>query len=326
MRILLTGANGFIGSEVAKKLTAQKNNVRCFVRSSGSLQWLADLKTEIFYGDLFDKVSLKNALKNIDMVFHLAGVTKSSNVQGYERGNYFATKNLLDTIIENNIKLERLLFVGSQAAYGPSTSLEPIDENQFPNPLTFYGKSKLKAQQYVEKFKDKIPTTIVLPSAVYGPRDKDVLEFFKTVKLGIIPQLGGRDKYASMVHVADLADGIIAAAQNKNTIGQKYFLTNPSPCSWGEIARITLNHLGKSAIHVNLPLTLINTIAGVTEVIARIRKKPNILSRQKVIEMKQDFWICSPKKAWQDFGWEAQIDLDTGIKETLGWYVSEGWL
>lgn len=326
MKILLTGANGFIGSLLAKKLTAQNNKVRCFVRSSSDLRWLIDLKTDIFHGDILDKVSLKNALKDIECVYHLAGVTKSNNPEGYERGNFIGTKTIVDTIIQNKIRLKRFLFSSSQAAFGPSSSLKPIDEGQFPNPLTFYGKSKLQAQQYVEKFSDKIPTTIIIPSAVYGPRDRDVLEFFKTVKMGIIPQLGGSDKYASMVHVSDLTDGIIAAAQSDKSIGKKYFLTNPVPCSWSEIARITLDNLGKRAIHINIPISVLNGVAAITEIISKITKKQNILSRQKVIEMKQDFWICSPALAKKDFGWEAKIDLDEGIKETLSWYVSEHWL
>jgi len=144
--------------------------------------------------------------------------------------------------------------------------------------------------------------------------------------MGIIPQLGGTDKYASMIHVSDLVDGIIEAAHSENSVNKKYFLTNPKPYSWGEIARITLNSLGKRAVNINIPIPVISGIAAITETISRITKKQNILSRQKVIEMKQDFWICSPAKAKNDFGWEAKIDLDDGIKETLGWYVSKGWL
>ncbi len=326
MKILLTGANGFIGSEIAKILVEQNNEVRCFVRSSSNLSWLADLENEIFYGNILDKVSLKNALKDIDCVYHIAGTTKANNHEEYEMGNYLGTKTIIDTIIENKTKLKRFLFASSQAAYGPGGSLDPIDEDQFPRPLTFYGNSKLKAQQYVEKFSDIIPTTIVIPSAVYGPRDKDGLEFFKTVKKGIIPQLGGKDKYVSMIHVNDLANGIIAAAESGNSIGKKYFLTNPTPYSWSEIARIILNHLGKKAINLNIPEPVLQGIATITEIISRITKKQNILSRQKVIEMKQDFWICSPARAKEDFGWQAQIEFDEGIKNSLGWYVANGWL
>ena len=326
MKILLTGANGFIGSFLTEKLVNKKYDVNCLVRSSSNIRWIANLNIQFLYGDLNDKKTLRNAIRGVDIIYHLAGVTKAGRKSEYENGNYTGTKNLVDTILESGTKLKRFVFAGTQAAYGPSDSLRPIDENKTRLPLTDYGFSKLKAQQYVESKMDQIPVTIVLPPAVYGPRDTDVLEFFKTVKMGIIPQLGGKDKYASIIHVDDLTDGIIQAAESKNSIGQAYFLANPKPVAWSEIARITLDQLGKRAIRINIPYALVSTIAAFTEIQSRITRKPNILSRQKLIEMRQDFWICSSQKAKKDFGFEPKINIEEGIKDTLTWYVAHNWL
>ena len=326
MKILLTGANGFIGSFLTEKLVNKKYDVNCLVRSSSNIRWIANLNIQFLYGDLNDKKTLRNAIRGVDIIYHLAGVTKAGRKSEYENGNYTGTKNLVDTILESGTKLKRFVFAGTQAAYGPSDSLRPIGENKTRLPLTDYGFSKLKAQQYVESKMDQIPVTIVLPPAVYGPRDTDVLEFFKTVKMGIIPQLGGKDKYASIIHVDDLTDGIIQAAESKNSIGQAYFLANPKPVAWSEIARITLDQLGKRAIRINIPYALVSTIAAFTEIQSRITRKPNILSRQKLIEMRQDFWICSSQKAKKDFGFEPKINIEEGIKDTLAWYVAHNWL
>ena len=326
MKILLTGANGFIGSFLTEKLVNKKYDVNCLVRSSSNIRWIANLNIQFLYGDLNDKKTLRNAIRGVDIIYHLAGVTKAGWKSEYENGNYTGTKNLVDTILESGTKLKRFVFAGTQAAYGPSDSLRPIDENKTRLPLTDYGFSKLKAQQYVESKMDQIPVTIVVPPAVYGPRDNDVLEFFKTVKMGIIPQLGGKDKYASIIHVDDLTDGIIQAAESKNSIGQAYFLANPKPVAWSEIARITLDQLGKRAIRINIPYALVSTIAAFTEIQSRITRKPNILSRQKLIEMRQDFWICSSQKAKKDFGFEPKINIEEGIKDTLAWYVAHNWL
>ena len=326
MKILLTGANGFIGSFLTEKLVNKKYDVNCLVRSSSNIRWIANLNIQFLYGDLNDKKTLRNAIRGVDIIYHLAGVTKAGRKSEYENGNYTGTKNLVDTILESGTKLKRFVFAGTQAAYGPSDSLRPIGENKTRLPLTDYGFSKLKAQQYVESKMDQIPVTIVLPPAVYGPRDTDVLEFFKTVKMGIIPQLGGKDKYASIIHVDDLTDGIIQAAESKNSIGQAYFLANPKPVAWSEIARITLDQLGKRAIRINIPYALVSTIAAFTEIQSRITRKPNILSRQKLIEMRQDFWICSSQKAKKDFGFEPKINIEEGIKDTLTWYVAHNWL
>ena len=326
MKVLITGANGFVGSTVVEKLLEKKYEVYCFVRSSSNLRWLADLDAKLIYGNLHDSKSLKSALKEVDYVYHMAGVTKSNDPDAYDRVNYLGTKILVDTILNENIKLKRFIFTSSQAAYGPSHSLEPIDEQHSPNPLTIYGQSKLKAQNYIKLQIDKIPVTIVVPSAVYGPRDTDVLEFFKTVKRGLIPQLQGKEKYASLIHVNDLAKGIITAAESEKTTGQIYFLSNPKPCSWNEVARITLDYLGKRAINITVPLSVVNGVAFFSELYSKISKKPNIINRQKVLEMKQDFWICSPRKAYTDFGWQAEIDIEKGIRGTLAWYVANNWL
>jgi nucleoside-diphosphate-sugar epimerase len=326
MKVLVTGASGFVGSYLAEVLSNKKYEVYALVRSSSNLRWISDLDINIIYGSLQDKKSLRSAIKDKDYIFHLAGITKANNLDEYNKGNFSGTKNLVDVILEQNIKLKRLIFTSSQAALGPSPSFKPIDETQGPQPLTFYGESKLKAQQYIEEHFDKIPATIVIPSAVYGPRDTDVLEFFKTVKLGIIPHLQGREKYASLIHVKDLADGIISAVESSNSVGQSYFLANPKPYAWSEISRITLDYFGKRAVHVNVPLPLLQGVAFFTEVFSKMTKKPNIVSRQKIIEMKQDFWICTPAKAQRDFKWQAKIEIEDGIKETLSWYVANHWL
>ena len=326
MKVILTGSTGFIGSFLAAVLLEKGYDVHCLVRSTSNLRWIADLDLKIVYGNLYDKKSIRLALKDADYIFHLAGVTKANDLDEYDSGNFGVTKNLIDTIVEMNIKLKRFLFVSSQAAIGPSESLKPINELKSAQPLTLYGKSKLKAQRYVEQNYSKIPSTIVIPSAVYGPHDTDVLEFFRTVKLGIIPQLQGREKYASLIHVKDLAEGIVAAVESGKSISQSYFLTNERPYAWSDISRITLDYFGKRAIQIHVPLPLVKGVAVISEIFSKITKKPNIVSRQKVLEMQQDFWICSPAKAKKDFGWQSKIDIEQGVKETLSWYVANNWL
>ena len=178
----------------------------------------------------------------------------------------------------------------------------------------------------MEKHFDRLPATIVMPSAVYGPRDTDVLNFFKTVKNGVIPLLQGKDRFASMIYVQDLARGIIQAAENKNAAGQKYFLCDRYPYSWGEMGRITLDILGKRAIRVPIPLSIMKMIAVSAEQVDKFRKKPGIISRQKVIEMRQDFWVCSSKKARTELAFSPQHPLAENIRETLSWYIAHGWL
>jgi nucleoside-diphosphate-sugar epimerase len=253
-------------------------------------------------------------------------VTKARTEAEYYRGNFEGTKNVIDAASRSVKKLSRFIHVSSQAAMGPSPTIIPIDESHPANPLTYYGKSKWAAEAYVQSYLGKMPITIVRPSAVYGPRDTDILEFFRTVKFGIIPQLGGSEKYLSLIHVKDLARGIMIAGEHKKSIGETYFITSPEPYSWEEISRITLKILQKKGFRVPVPLPLIKTVAAISEGLASLTKKPALVNKQKVIEMEQNFWTSSPTKAQNDLNYKAEIGLENGIRETLIWYKKQKWL
>jgi nucleoside-diphosphate-sugar epimerase len=326
MKIFITGATGFVGSFLAENLLEKKHSVRCLVRKQSNLRWIADLDVECYYGTLSDVKSLYKGLEDVDMVFHLAGLTKARTEKEYFVANYMGTKNLVDAVIKVNNELQRFVHISSQAAVGPSPSIIPIDENYSPNPLTYYGKSKLAGENYVSEKKGKFPITILRPPAVYGPRDTDILEFFRTVKNGIIPQLSGKDKYLSLIHVKDLVQGIICASELKKAIGKIYFITSPKPYPWSEIAKTTLKVMNKRGFKLPVPLTVMKGVAFVSEGISSFTNKPALVNNQKVIEMQQDFWICSPDRAKKELDFEAKISLEDGIRETIAWYKENKWL
>lgn len=326
MRVFLTGASGFIGSFLAESLLEKGYQVRCLVRTSSNLRWLADLNVECFYGSLNDGDSLRRGIKDVDYIIHAAGLTRALSKEDYAKVNFRGSKNLIKTALESSPGLKRFVLVSSQAAAGPSSTLQPVTENSKPHPLTDYGKSKLLAENYTMQFKNELPLTIVRPPAVYGPRDKDTLQFFKAVKKGIIPQVDGKIKFLSIIYVKDLVDGIIRAMESEKAVGQTYFLANAEPYSWEEIARITLKILGKKGIRLNIPGFLIECVAVLSEGFSRLTLKASKINRQTVLDMKQDFWICSPRKAKADFNFEAKTPLSDGIRETLNWYRDNGWM
>jgi nucleoside-diphosphate-sugar epimerase len=326
MKVLLTGATGFVGSHLAELLLHKGYDVRALIRRTSNMQWIRDLDMECFYGSLDEADSLKNAVKGVDYVFHVAGVTKAADAITYIKGNYEATKNLVEAILAEEPKIKRFVLVSSQAAVGPSPTIEPIDENANPYPLTDYGQSKLLAENYIRNMADTLPVTIVRPPAVFGPRDTDVLDFFKTVKLGIIPRIGGSEKYVSLVYVKDLVRGIWLAGTRSKAVGKTYFIANPRPYSWGQMAELALKVFNKKGIQVRVPELLLKGVALASESWARFSGKNTILNRQKVIEMKQDFWVCSPRLAKKDLRFEAKYSLEEAFKETITWYKEKGWL
>ncbi len=324
-KAFVTGANGFVGSFLCEELLRRGYGVYALARTTSSLRWINGLSLKMIFGDVSRPESYKDVLKSCDLVFHVAGVTKGRSRQDYMNGNYENTRILVDTLLQLKTRA-RLVLVGSQAAYGPSSSLEPITEAHTPHPLTWYGESKLLAQQYVREKAGALRAAIGCPPAVYGPRDTDVLQFFKTVKMGVIPQLEGKDRYASFIHAADLARGLVVLGEHPRAAGETFFLTNPRPYAWSEISRITLDLLGRRGVTMPVPMPLMKIIAGGADILNRFKKRPSIISRQKLIEMRQDFWVCSGKKAETVLGFKTETDIYEGIRETLEWYVQHGWL
>lgn len=326
MRIFVTGATGFIGSFLVEALLDKGYDVRCLVRTTSNLRWISDLDVECFYGSLLDPSSLKEGLKDVDYVYHVAGITKAGTEKAFYDGNFEATRHLVHAVLDAGMELKRFLHVSSLAAAGPSPTIRAITEDHPPAPLTYYGKSKLAAEAFLKEYFDKLPVTIVRPPAVYGPRDTDILDFFKTVKMGIIPQLQGKDKYASLIFVRDLVAGMIQAAEKSKARSQIYYLSDPKPYSYEEFARVILNAMGKRGIRLPVPLPMMKGIAALSEGFARLTKKNTIINKQKMIEMEQDFWVCSPVKAKKEFGFESRYALVDGVEETLRWYVQNKWL
>ena len=326
MRVFLTGASGFIGSFIAEALLQKGYQVRCLVRTSSNLRWLADLDVECFYGSLDDLGSLKRGLQDTDYIIHAAGLTSALSKEELLKVNYHGTKNLLSATIESNPGLKRFVLISSQAAAGPGQSLQAIDETWEPRPITEYGRSKLLSERSVLQYKDKLPSTIIRPPAVYGPRDKETLKFFKTVKQGLIPQVDGKTKFLSIIYVKDLAEETIRAMESEKTRGQTYFFANPQPQSWEDIARIVLRYFNKKGIRLHIPSLFVQGIAVLSEGLSRLTLKPSKLNRQTVLDMKEDFWICSPHKAQSDFDFNPQTSLQQGIQETLDWYKEMGWI
>jgi len=326
MKIFITGGTGFVGSFLTERLVAAGHQVTCLVRKKSNLRWIADLDVECYYGNLQDKNSLLRGLEGIQMIYHVAGVTKARTKEEYFEGNFEGTKQLIEAALHYRDTIKRFILVSSQTAVGSSPTIIPIDETQPAKPLTDYGRSKRAAEEYAQSVMNELPLSIVRPPAVYGPRDTDILEFFRTVTFGVIPQLSGSEKYVSLIHVKDLCRGIEMAAENPKAAGQIYFITCAKPYAWGEVARTTLKIMEKKGIRLPVPLGLMKSIAYISEGFSALTKKPVLINKQKIIDMEQEFWTCSPDKARKELGFECEINLEDGIRETLAWYREHNWL
>ena len=289
-------------------------------------RWLKDLPVEVVYGDLFDKVALQKAVEGVEYIYHSAGLTKAKTQEEYFQGNVGGTKNLLDAVREYNPGVRRFVLFSSQTAAGPSPTKDPINEEVPAHPITTYGRSKLAAELECVAAAKSIKCTIIRPPVVYGPRDKDVFEFFNTVNKGLQPMAGLQEKFVSMVHVADLIRGTVMAAESNKAVGQTYFVSSKGIYGWKEVGELTRRALGKRVLRVRIPEPGIFAIAAVAELMARFSSKPALINFEKARDMVQNYWTCDSSKAKRDFGYEQEIPLEEGLRTTTEWYKSMGWL
>lgn len=326
MKALITGATGFVGSHLADKLLEKNYDVYCLKRKSSSTKWLDGKNIKYVEGDLFSNEALEACIKEMDYVFHVAGVVKAKTKEGFFHGNYESTRNLLEVTYKVNPGIKKFIFVSSLAACGPAKSDKPVDENTIPDPITTYGLSKLKAEEEVYKYRDKFPVSIIRPPAVFGPRDTEILIYFKTFSRGLNSVIGFDAKYLSLVYVEDLADSIILAAENKNADGQKYFVCFDKAYNWDEIGSLTSNLLGKKALKIRLPHSVLYTVGYLAELFSTFSSKPATLNIEKCKDITQLRWVCSNEKAKRELGFNTQFTLEESFRKTIDWYKEMKWI
>ncbi len=332
MKAYVTGGTGFIGSHLVKQLVDQGYQVTCLIRKTSNLCWLAHLLTakspqvELATGDLQDSDTLVDHLRDVDLVFHLAGLTKAPDAATYDRVNAGGTQALLEACLAAQTGLDRFVHCSSLAAVGPSRDATPQSESVMPQPLTDYGRSKLKGEMVAREYADRLPITIIRPPAVYGPRDADIFLFFQMINRGVMPILGEMEKLLSLVHVKDLVAGIYIAAASERAIGETYFLTDGEIHTWTGIERVIADALEKYSFRVKVPFCLLDFIAIFAEAAAKVTRQTPTLNRQKVQDLRQRFWICDSTKAQKELGYRPAYPLQKGIRDTAEWYRANGWL
>ncbi len=236
---------------------------------------------------------------------------------------------LLDLIKEAAPDVQRVVITSSLAAVGACEG-GIADETAPLHPVSDYGRSKALMEEEVRRrmtLEDTPPITIIRPPAVYGPREADIYAFFQTVNRGIVPVVGGGDDAAlTLVHVRDLVQGMIAAAESDRSVGETYFLGTDRPYSWNEIKEAATTALGKRALTIPVPEALIQPVGAVAEFVGRLTGTYPPLNREKAREIRHACKMCSSEKAARDFGYRSEVGLEDGITETIRWYRQEGWL
>ena len=323
---VVTGANGFVGSHLVDYLIQKNFEVRCIVRKSSNLQWLDGKDLKIFSCGLFDKDGLREAFKDVNYIFHIAGVVKAKDEAGYFNGNVEATKVLLEVASEMKDSIKKFVIVSSQTVSGPALNGIPVTEEMKPNPLTTYARSKLKQEELTLSFKDIFPVTICRAPAIFGERDTEIFIYFKVFSRGLTTMIGFDKKELSLLHAADLAEGLYLAATSDKSNGEIYFISSEKFYSWVEVGNITSKVLNKRAFRIRIPHFLVYTIAAFAQFFSMFSSKPATLNIEKAKDLVQRYWICDTSKAMRELGYRQKISLEEGIKRTCDWYKKMKWI
>ncbi|MBM4034316.1 MAG: NAD(P)-dependent oxidoreductase [Planctomycetes bacterium] len=324
MRALVTGATGFVGSHLAERLCREGVETVCLVRPTSRLEWVDRLPIQRIVGSLEEPEALP--LGEVDWVLHVAGVTRERTAAAYMAANAETTRRLIEAAARMNPNLKRFVYVSSLAAVGPAPTEAPLDEAAEPHPLPGYGASKLAGERAVLAFRDRLPVTIVRPPAVYGQRDRNFTSLFRTAqRWGILPVVGSPANRLTLVHVADLVEGIWLAARAEAAIGQTYLIGSGTH-TWREIAEALGTALGRRVRILRLPPLLARLIGELGELKWTLTGKPQIVCRRKIRDALQPRWTCSWAKAERELGYRPKMGLVQGLLETAEWYATQGLL
>ena len=281
-----------------------------------------------WYGRRVIRASSKlSSTEGVDGIIHAAGLVKARTPADFHRTNALGTANLLDAAMHNAPHLERFVLVSSLAAMGPSLDGRPLSVGASPNPVTHYGRSKLAAERAAQAAAHALPVTIIRPPMIYGPRDREILPFFKAVQLGLLPLTGSPSAALSAVYAADCASACIKALETNVPSGSTYYVEDGRTETLGELIAHIENALGRRAwLRVPVPRFLMYAAAVASEVYGSLAGRAVMLTRDKLNELMAPNWVCDSREAQTALAWRPRVTFQEGARLTGAWYRREGWL
>ncbi len=325
MKIGVTGGAGFIGSHLIERLIRSGHEIRCLILPRQRCPWLKDYALEFVEGNILDEKSLAGFVTGLDVIVHLAGLTRARFDHEYFTVNAQGTLNLLHSIRAHNPVLSQFIAMSSQAAVGPSPDHVYISEDHPMNPMTPYGKSKAEVERTLTEGTVAVPYTIVRAPSVFGPRDFDFVSVFKMVQMGFKLVLGKKNKL-SFVYVKNLVEGISLMIGNPKALNQIFFISDDKALTWLEFNNFIEKAAGVRAHSLYIPEFVVSFASRYSSLKARLLKEPVLISKHKIEEMRQPYWMISNEKAKKELGYTPLYSTEEGIRESIPWYFNQRWV
>jgi nucleoside-diphosphate-sugar epimerase len=318
---LVTGSSGFVGSHLVEALAGGGWEVRRLVRAASpaagpELPAALARRVSAHAVDYGDPAGLARApaLDGADAVFHVAGVTRRRTLAEFRGGNVAPTAALLDALAGQRRPPGRFVLVSSQAAAGPAASPEqPRTEGMTPEPVGAYGHSKREAERLVAAHPAGLAWTVVRPSAVYGPRDRDFLTVFRSAARGVALYPGPRDALLSLVYVGDLARALVLAASTPAAAGRTYFVAGDERVSWPAVYAAAAAAAGRRVRWAaSAPGWALGAAAVAGEAYGAVTGRDALVTREKARLARPRWWCCSAARARVELGWRARSGSPRG--------------
>ncbi|MBO7497659.1 MAG: NAD(P)-dependent oxidoreductase [Bacteroidaceae bacterium] len=336
-RLLVTGASGFIGSFMVERALEKGFDVWAGIRSTSSRRYLQDERIHFIELDYANVDHLHNQLLDFkreqdgqgwDYIIHCAGATKCPNKEVFYQVNFVGTRNFVDELMRCQMVPRQFIFLSSLGAWGPQHERmphQPITTDDEPQPNTAYGISKLCVEEYL-KDAERFPWVVFRPTGVYGPRDKDYLLMVQGIQRGFDFALGFKHQDITFIYVRDLVKAVFLAIE-KEVTERAYFVTDGDVHTSKDFSQLVKQALDKRfVIRLTAPLWLGRVACSIGSLYSRLTGKAVTLNNDKYRILSQRNWLCDTEPLVSELGFKADYDLARGTRETIAWYLAEGWL
>lgn len=319
MKALVTGGTGFIGSRLVSKLIQKGYEVLVLSHDKRLKNAVTRDNLNFYIGDLRKKETLRHLPSHFDFVFHLAAERDSVGKKQCYRINVLGTMNLIETICEAGMKIKKFIHVSSLGAAGFNKNKNLRNEGDLPEPVSFYGKTKLLSEQEIINSKKHFPSIILRPCKIYGPGDKRILLHFKLTKYGMVPDLGLKNRFMSLCYIDDFVEAMILAAES-NKENEVYFVSDGNVYSWEKFYGTIAGVLNKSMRTITIPEAILEGLIPLLKLLARLPLRFIPIEPTTLNEIRSKSWTCDSSKFFKEFDFHPKIKLEEGIGNTAEWF------